>query len=208
MTLPLGPMTSPILSMGISKETIFGRRGGHLGPGLGDGAGHDLEDVQPSFLGLEQRLGQHVEGQPVDLGVELQGGDDVLGAGHLEVHVAEGVLGAEDVGEGHVGVAVVDQAHGDAGHRCLDGHAGGHEGQRRPAHRGHRRRPVGGEDVGHQAQGVGELLLRGDHRQQGPLGQEAVPDLTPLGAPHEARLTGREGREVVVVHVPLGLARA
>ena len=33
MTLPLGPMTSPILSIGISIETIFGARRRHLGPG-------------------------------------------------------------------------------------------------------------------------------------------------------------------------------
>ena len=59
-----------------------------------------LEDLEPGVLGLVQRLGEHVGGQAVDLGVELQGGHDVGGAGHLEVHVAEGVLGAEDVGEG------------------------------------------------------------------------------------------------------------
>ena len=53
-------------------------------------------------MAWQQRLGQHVGRQPVDLRVELQGGDGVRGAGHLEVHVAEGVLGTQDVGEGHV----------------------------------------------------------------------------------------------------------
>ena len=38
MTLPLGPMTSPILSIGISKLTIFGAVGADLVAGLGDGA--------------------------------------------------------------------------------------------------------------------------------------------------------------------------
>ena len=38
MTLPLGPMTSPILSIGISKLTIFGAVVADLVAGLGDGA--------------------------------------------------------------------------------------------------------------------------------------------------------------------------
>ena len=46
MTLPLGPMTSPILSIGISKLTIFGAVAPDLGAGLGDGAVHDLEDLR------------------------------------------------------------------------------------------------------------------------------------------------------------------
>ena len=79
-------------------------RGGlaDLGAGLGDGLLHDLEDRQAGLLGLLQRLGQDVGREAVDLGVELQGGDEVARAGDLEVHVAEGVLGAEDVGEGGV----------------------------------------------------------------------------------------------------------
>ena len=75
--------------------------------------------------------------------------------------------------------------------------------QGRSAHRGHRRRAVGGQDVGHQAEGVGEVLLVGDDGQQGPLGQQAVADLPALGSPHEPGLPRGEGREVVVVHVPL-----
>ena len=73
-----------------------------LGAGLGDGLLHDVEDREAGFLGLLQRLGQDVGREAVDLGVELQGGDEVTGAGDLEVHVAEGVLGAEDVGERRV----------------------------------------------------------------------------------------------------------
>ena len=63
--------------------------------------------------------------------------------------------------------------------------------------------PFEDEHVGDQAQRVGELLLGRDHRQEGPLGQQAVADLTALGAAHEAGLAGGEGREVVVVHVAL-----
>ena len=48
------------------------RAGGHVVTRLGDGAGHDLEDREPGFLGLQQRLGQHVGREAGDLGVELQ----------------------------------------------------------------------------------------------------------------------------------------
>jgi hypothetical protein len=37
-----------------------------------------------------------------------------LGAAHLEVHVAEVVLVAEDVGEHRVAIALLDEAHRDA----------------------------------------------------------------------------------------------
>ena len=121
MTLPLGPMTSPILSIGISKLTIFGRGVGRpRSRGSAMALVHDLEDLEAGVLGLLQRLGQHVGGEAVDLGVELQGGDEVGGAGDLEVHVAERVLGAEDVGERRVLALGVDEAHGDAGDRRLD----------------------------------------------------------------------------------------
>ena len=186
---------------------IFGADAATSAPGLGDGRGHHVEDGQPGLLGLHERLGQDVEGQPVDLGVELQCGHHVTRAGHLEVHVAERVLGTEDVGEGHVLATVVDEAHGDSGDRGLEGHTGGHQRQGRAADRRHRRRTVGRQHVGHQAEGVGEVLLVGDDGQEGPLGQQAVADLAALRAPHEAGLAGREGREVVVVHVPLRLHR-
>ena len=54
---------------------------------------------QAGHLGLVERGGQHVGGDAVDLRVELQGRDGVGRAGDLEVHVAEGVLGTEDVGQ-------------------------------------------------------------------------------------------------------------
>ena len=117
MTLPLGPMTSPILSIGISKLMIFGAVSPTSGRGSAMAPRHDLEDLQAGVAGLLQRLGEHVGGQAVDLRVELEGGDELGGAGDLEVHVAEGVLGAEDVGEGRVLALGVDEAHGDAGDR-------------------------------------------------------------------------------------------
>ena len=173
----------------------------------GNRLGHDPEDRQSGFLGLVQGVGQDVGGNAVDLGVQLECGDELRRTGHLEVHVAEGVLHTEDVGEGDVLTVLVDEAHGDAGHRSLDRHTGVHHREAGGAHRTHGARAVGRKDLRHQAQGVGELLEARDDREQGPLCERTVADFTTLRTPHEACLTGREGREVVVVHEPLAADR-
>ena len=170
-----------------------------------DGAAHHLQNLEPCLAGLFQGRGQHRGGDPVDLGVELQRRDVLLGARHLEVHVAEGVLGAEDVGESHVAVALVDEAHGDPGDRRLDGNAGIHERQARAAHRGHGAGAVGGQHLRDQPDGVRELIEARNDRQQRLLGERSVADLPPARPAHETRLAGAEGREVVVVQVALAL---
>ena len=62
----------------------------------------------------------------------------VLGAGDLEVHVAEVILRALDVGQDDVVVALLDEAHRDAGDRRDDRHARVHQRERRAADRTHR----------------------------------------------------------------------
>ena len=86
---------------------------------------------------------------------------------------------------------------------CAQRHTGVQQRQGRGAHRAHRRRAVGAESLGHLTDRVRELLAAGQHRHEGALGEEAVPDLATLGAAHAAGLTGRVRREVVVVHVAL-----
>ena len=126
-------MTSPILSIGMVKVMIFGAVAATSVRGAAMAGVHDVEDLEAGFLGLVERGGQDVGGDAVDLGVELQGGDRVGGAGDLEVHVAEGVLGTEDVGEGGVLALGVDEAHGDAGHGGLDRHTGVHQRRANPS---------------------------------------------------------------------------
>ena len=105
----------------------------HLGRAV-DALVDHLENGLACFMGLLERTGKHVGRNAVELGVELQGGDEVGGAGDLEVHVAEGVFGTENVGERLVDVLAVhvtgDQTHRDAGHRCLERHAGCEQRQR------------------------------------------------------------------------------
>src|SRR3546814_3421489 len=75
------------------------REVGKLRARRGQRTGHLAEDVQAALLGLGQRDLHDFLGDALDLDVHLQGGDAALGAGHLEVHVAEVILVAEDVGQ-------------------------------------------------------------------------------------------------------------
>ncbi len=126
--------------------------------------------------------------------------------GDLEVHVAERVLGTEDVGEGRVLALGVDEPHGDAGDGGLDRHTGVHQRQRAGAHRRHRRRTVGGQYLGHEAQRVAELFLAGQHGKQRTGGERTVADLATLRRTDAAGLTvGPRGHVVVEQEVLVGL---
>ena len=164
-----------------------------------------VQDVQTALAALFKGLGDDVVGQAVDLDVHLDGGDALAGAADLEVHVAVEVLDALNVQHGHPAVALGDEAAGDAGDRSLDGHTGVHQRQRGTADGSLRGGAVGTQDLGHAADGVGELLQRGQHRHKGALGQCAVADLAAAGAAGCAGLADRVRREVVVVNVALGL---
>ena len=171
----------------------------------GQRVAHLVEDEQPAGPGLGQRRAHDLGRDAGDLDVHLQRGDALGRAGDLEVHVAVVIFGAGDVGEDRVlaRLLVEDQAHRHARHRRLDRHAGVHHRQRAAAHRRHRRAAVRLEDVGHDANGVGELVLFGDDRRERALGQRAVADLAPAGAAQELHFAHRERREVVVEHEAL-----
>ena len=111
------PITAPIFSGSILIVSIAGAYTESFSRGAVDRLGHLAEDEQPALASLLERVGEDLEGDAGDLDVHLQGGDPVLGAGDLEVHVAEVVLDAGDVGEHDVVVALLDQPHRDAGDR-------------------------------------------------------------------------------------------
>src|SRR6478609_7136571 len=75
-----------------------------------------LSRMISSPLGLLERRLHDLPRNAGDLDVHLQAGDALAGTGDLEVHVTEMVLGALDVGEDDVIVALLDEAHRDAGH--------------------------------------------------------------------------------------------
>ena len=113
-----------------------------FGARAGERLGHLAEDVQAAVLGLAERHLHDLLGDAGDLDVHLQRGDAAIGAGDLEVHVAEMVLVAEDVGQHGEALVLENEAHGDAGGRPPQRHAGVHQRQRRAANRGHRGRTV------------------------------------------------------------------
>ena len=170
---------------------------------------NDLENRGAGFLGLLQSGGQDVGGDAVELGVELQGSDELGSTGHLEVHVAEGILGTQDIGEGLEDVLAINvaghEAHGDAGNRGLQRHAGSQKAQRGGAHGTHRSGTVGTDGLGDLADGVGELFTARQHRHESLLGEGAVADLTTLRGADAAGLASGVRRHLVVVHVALGL---
>ena len=127
--------------------------------------------------------------------VHLDGGDTLTGTGHLEVHLAVEVLHALDVDEGVPLVPVGDEAAGDAGHGGLDGHARVHEGQGGAADGALGGGAVGGEDLAHHADGVGELLhgRDGSGPIRGATGSTYVP--TALGD-YYCEITDAEGTKL------------
>ncbi len=53
-------------------------------------------------------------------------------------------------------------------------------------------------DLRDDAHGVGEFVMRRQHRMDRTPGELAVADFTPLGAAHASGFTDRIGREIVV----------
>jgi hypothetical protein len=107
---------------------------------------------------VRQRHRHDLLGDALDLDVHLQRGDAAVGAGHLEVHVAEVILVTQDVGQHREPVAFLDQAHRDAGNVCLHRHAGVHQRERCTTDGSHRRAAVRLGDLRDDAHRVGELV--------------------------------------------------
>ena len=130
----------------------LGRILADLGARLGDAGQHDLvEDLHARVIGDLKGVLDDGHRQAVVLEVHLDGGDALLGTGDLEVHFAVEVLNALNVDERGEVVAVLNEAAGDTGDRCLDGHACVHQRERGAADGALRGRAVGGDDLAHDA---------------------------------------------------------
>ena len=204
----LAALTDHVLDLigGDHHAEHLGSPAAQLLTGLCDHGLDDLvQDVQAALAALLKGLGNDIVSQAVDLDVHLDGSDALAGAAHLEVHIAVEILHALNVQHGHPAVALGDQAAGDAGNRCLDGHTGIHQSQGGTADGSLRGGAVGAQDLRDTADGVGELLQRGQHGNQSALCQCAVADLAAAGAAGCAGLADRIRREVIVMDVTLGL---
>src|SRR5258707_3094997 len=65
-----------------------------------------------------------------------------------------------------------------------------------------------GKHIGHDADGIGTLILRGNTRCDSAFRQRPMPDLTRAWATQGLALAGREWREVVMMHEALAFANA
>src|SRR6516225_5579955 len=165
---------------------------------LGQRRRHLAQDVHAPVLRLAERDAHDLLGDAGDLDVHLQRGHAPLGARHLEVHIAEMVLVAEDVGQHGIALVLKNEAHGDAGGRALERHARVHQRQRRAAHGGHGGEAVRLRDLRHHAQRVGKFVVRRQDRMDGAPGELAVTDLAAARPAHSSGLADREWREVVM----------
>src|SRR5690606_36934195 len=169
-----------------------------LATAFGKGIGHLTEDVLAAALRLVERDLHDLFSDAGDLDIHLQRGDAVSGTCHLEVHIAEVIFVAEDVGADREAVAFEDQAHGDTGDGLCERNACVHQGERGAADGRHRGRTVRLGDLGNDAQRVGELLSRRQHRANGAPCELAVADFAAARGAHAAGFANRIGREVVM----------
>ena len=103
-------------------------RSRHFGTGRGDGGAHLIEDEQAAAAGLLERDFHDFVGDAGGFDVHLQTGDALGRTSDFEVHVAEVVFDALDVGQNaELAVLAGDQAHGHTRDRALDGHASVHQ---------------------------------------------------------------------------------
>jgi hypothetical protein len=136
---------------------------------------HLVEDELAGPLRLIEGVPHDLLRDAGDLDVHLESRDALARAGDLEVHVTEVILGALDVGEDDVVVALLDEAHGDAADRRLDRHPGVHQRESRAADGAHRGRAVRLERLGDEPDRVREVLERRDHRLERPLASAPCP---------------------------------
>ncbi len=171
-----------------------------LGARAGQDGGHLIEDRQPGFFGAMQRLADDLVVDAFGFDVELDGGDAVAGAADFEIHVAEMIFLADDVGEEGGAIAFLNQADGDSGDGLGDRHAGVHQGEASAATAGHGAGAVGFEDVADDADGVGEFIDAGQHGDQAALGEGAVADFAAARAADGANFAHAVAGEVVMQH--------
>ena len=184
-----------------------GRVGAEFLTGFGKNLQHLFHDVHAPLPGLLQRDTQDFKVQSFDFEIHLQSGDAVSAASDFEIHVAEVILDALDIGQYHVfpGILILNQAHRNAGNGRINGDTGVHQRQSAATDGAHAGGAVAADSLAHQAQGVGELV--GNYRLQGPFRQSAVADFAAFWPPHGVGFAGRIGREIIVMDIALIIFR-
>ena len=169
----------------------------------GQDLGHLGQHMQAADARLFHGLGHHGQRDPLQLEVELKTRDALFRAGDLAIHVAEGVLPADDIrqqliaGNLILGVMLGAQPDADAAYGPDHRHARVHQRQATAAHRRHRRGAVRFGNLAGDADRVGISISR-HHRFERTLRQCAVADLPPARTADASGFANRVVREVVV----------
>ena len=121
---------------------------------------HLLKHVSPGRLGLLEGVGQNLEGESLQLHIQLQRGNPVGGTGHFKIHVTVVVLEPDDVSEHHVAIPFVHQTHRNSRDRSFNRHPGIHQGEGCSTDGRHRGGSVGFQDLRDEPNGVRKSLLR------------------------------------------------
>ncbi len=161
---------------------------------------HFTEDVRTTGLCLFERLLHDFLRDAGNLDVHLHRGDAGFRTCNLEIHVAEVIFVAQNVGQNGKIIAFEDQAHRDAAHRTFDRNAGIHHGEAAAADRCHRARAVGLGNVGQHADGVREIVMGRQHVVQRTPGKLAMAGIAARRGTETTDFTDRIRREVVVQH--------
>ena len=114
-----------------------GRKVAHFGVGHSHRFLHFAQNVHAGFFGLGESHLHDFFGNALNFDVHLQSGDAIGGARDFEVHIAEVIFIAQDVGQHGKTVAFFDEAHGNTCHMRFHRHASVHQGEATAANGGH-----------------------------------------------------------------------
>ena len=167
---------------------------------------HLAQDMGTAAMRLRQSLGQDFIRKTVNLYIHLASGNTIGRTANLEVHIAQMVLIAQNIGKNRVIAClwVGNQAHRDTAHRLADLHPGIHQSQASGANRSHRRRTVRFEDIRNHPNRIRTLVLGRQHLLQGTHRQVAMTDFTTACAADRFHLAGSKRREIVVQQEAVG----
>ena len=93
--------------------------------------------MHPALPSLFQSLRHNLAGHAGGFDVHLDGRNTLHRSSNLEIHIAQMILYAEDIGQYGDPLPFRDESHGNAGNRRLDRHPRIHEGKRAATHRRH-----------------------------------------------------------------------
>ena len=184
--------------------SVFGK----FRSGFGNGFKHFAENVHSAFLGLFQSFHKDFSCDTGDLHIHLNGGHTFSGTGHFEVHIAEGVFKALNIGKNGNIVVVFNETHRHTGNRRFNGHTGIHQRQCAGAYAAHGSGTVGSDGFGYETESVREGLVRRNHRNEGFFRQSTVTDFAAAGASHGTGFTDAVRREIIVMHITFGFFHA